>query len=147
MKPHNLILTVGIPGAGKTTWAREYQRRCPNTAIVSSDDMRFMLTGTTQCDPEQSSYIHQKTREKVAELLDKQDVIVDSTNTSVDEWIAYKRLYPYLFIAKVFDTPPEKAYIQQQHRERQVPYDVLEMKWNEFQKSKEMLDKVFNFIL
>ena len=35
-----VIITVGIPASGKTTWAKEYVQQHANTVIVSRDDVR-----------------------------------------------------------------------------------------------------------
>ena len=43
-----MILLSAIPGSGKSTWAKEYQRTHPNTYIVSSDGIRKRLFGNTQ---------------------------------------------------------------------------------------------------
>ena len=43
-----LILLSAIPGSGKSTWAKAYQKAHPNTYIVSSDDIRERLTGAVQ---------------------------------------------------------------------------------------------------
>ena len=37
-----------MPGSGKSTWAKAYQEAHPHTLIVSSDEIRFELTGQTQ---------------------------------------------------------------------------------------------------
>jgi len=36
-----LIATRGIPASGKTTWAREYCLKNPNTVRVNRDDIRY----------------------------------------------------------------------------------------------------------
>lgn len=144
---HNIIMTIGIPGCGKTTWAKEYQKTYPNIYIISSDEIRKEVTGTYVCDPAQSSMIHERAWERAQEVLKEHDVLIDSTNTSVDEWLRYKKLQPYIFIAKVFEVPPEEANKRQMFRERQVPMDVLEHKWAEYQKNKKYLGKVFNILI
>lgn len=40
-----LIVCTAIPASGKSTWARLYQKDHKNTYIVSSDEIRFELTG------------------------------------------------------------------------------------------------------
>lgn len=39
----NLFITVGVPGSGKTTWAKEKARQLGNTLTVSRDDIRRTL--------------------------------------------------------------------------------------------------------
>lgn len=144
---HNIIMLIGIPGSGKTTWARDYQKTYGNTYILSSDEMRKEVTGTYICDPRQSSMIHDRVFERAKELIKKHDLIIDCTNTSIDEWIRYKKLEPYIFIAKIFEIPPEEAERRQTCRERKVPFDVLQRKWDEYQRNKPYLGKVFNILM
>ena len=43
-----LIILSAMPGSGKSTWANKYQEEHPHTLIVSSDQIRYELTGATQ---------------------------------------------------------------------------------------------------
>ena len=43
-----MILLSAIPGSGKSTWAKEYQRTHPNTYIVASDEVRKKVSGSIQ---------------------------------------------------------------------------------------------------
>lgn len=75
-----LIITKGLPASGKTTWAKEYQSKNPNTVRVNKDDLRAMLHNS----------IHSKGREAFAlsvrdfivkkALSEGHEVIVDDTN-------------------------------------------------------------------
>jgi len=40
-----MILLSGIPGSGKSTWAKNYIKTHPNAHIVSSDELRLELWG------------------------------------------------------------------------------------------------------
>ncbi len=75
-----LIMTKGLPGSGKTSWAKEYQKANPNTILVCKDDLRAMLHNS----------VHSRGREEfVLEIrdfiiqkafIDGHDVIVHDTN-------------------------------------------------------------------
>jgi predicted kinase len=41
-----LIMLAGIPGSGKSTWARSYKKEHPATYIVDSDETRKKLMGS-----------------------------------------------------------------------------------------------------
>ena len=41
-----LIVLSAMPGSGKSTWAKKYQEEHPHTLIISSDKIRYELTGT-----------------------------------------------------------------------------------------------------
>lgn len=150
-----LILTIGIPGAGKSRWVSEYKKTHPLTHIISTDDIRLELTGIEQCvDPSQNNMIHDEARKRVKQILDDPskhyglgpEIIIDSTNCALDEWIAYKKLGASVIRAIVFDCEPEQAMIHQQQRERKVPLEIVQMKWNQLQENIPHLTKIFNMI-
>lgn len=145
-----LILTVGIPGAGKSTWAEWYASMDPthNTVVVSTDKLRKELTGTSNCNPAENEFIHSSARQRVKELLQQgHDVIVDSTNVDLEEWLKYKHLYPSIFIAKIFDVSPAEAMVRQERRERKVPLAILEDKWKTLQQNKHHVSILFDLII
>ncbi len=43
-----LILTKGLPASGKTTWAKEYIQKYPETANICKDDLRLQLGATNK---------------------------------------------------------------------------------------------------
>jgi predicted kinase len=43
-----LILTKGLPASGKTTWAKEYIQKYPETANLCKDDLRLQLNRTNK---------------------------------------------------------------------------------------------------
>lgn len=77
-----LTITRGLPGSGKTTWARAEVYRDPeNVARVNRDDIRMMLYGKTVLPPELEPMVT-KTQHHAAGALLKagKSVIVDDTN-------------------------------------------------------------------
>lgn len=99
MSQTQVILNVGVSGAGKSTWTTEYIKKTPNTVRINRDDIRKMLFGTLE------DYYTRKDlnwREKavteVEELLfvhalgKKQNIIVDNTNLKtayINKWIDF----------------------------------------------------------
>ena len=43
-----LIVLSAMPGSGKSTWAKKYAEEHPHTLIVSSDQIRYEITGQLQ---------------------------------------------------------------------------------------------------
>ena len=144
-----LILTVGIPGAGKTTWVEKYIRKHGSTCVVSTDAIRKELTGTAECDESQIQQIHTEARKRARHYLElKRDVVVDATNVDVEEWKAYKEicLPSTLMCAKVFEIDMEKAIRRVQKRGTvEVPRHRFEYKQQLFEASKPFLRKYFCF--
>ena len=68
MNRPSLILLVGVPGSGKTTYAEKYVEEHPNTIHISSDRIRAELWGSeaTQGDNnEVFSLMEYKTNRKL----------------------------------------------------------------------------------
>lgn len=158
MKFSILILTIGIPGSGKSTWVEEYHRNYPRSIVISTDVIRKELTGVIRCDPNQNALMHAEARKRVKAILDDPKyytadyplgptIVVDSTNCDPAEWIAYKRLGASIYIAKIFPVPPEEAMKRQLSRERVVPMDVLQAKWESYIRNKDKIPKLFNMVL
>ena len=154
-----IILTIGIPGCGKTTWVRNYKKQHPSVFIVSTDEIRKeWQNGIEQCiNPSLNDAIHDEARKRVKAIIDDEnnyggnngmgpEVIVDSTNTDVEEWIKYKKLNPTFLVAEVFETTPDAAFSRQQNRTRKVPLDIITWKWKQLQENKKYLSMIFNFI-
>ena len=75
-----LIILVGIPGSGKTTYAKNYIERNANTLHLSSDTIRAELYGdeSIQGDPSEVFSLMQK--RAVEALNEGYNVIYDTTN-------------------------------------------------------------------
>lgn len=153
-----IILTIGIPGSGKTTWVKEFAKKYPTTTfIVSSDEIRKELTGTYECNPEQNEMIHDEVVKRAKAILEDRknynngtlgpQVIIDSTNVSLEDWKKFKNLHPSLMVAKVFDVQPQDAFKRQSGRERKVPMYVLQAKWNTLEENRKYIPLFFNMIL
>lgn len=80
MYRHKLILLVGIPGSGKTTYAKEYARIHDNTVHLSSDSTRLELYGdeSIQGNPVEVFSLMQK--RAVEALNNGTNVLYDATN-------------------------------------------------------------------
>ena len=145
-----LIMCIGIPGSGKTTWVNEYVKAHSATVVVSTDEIRKELYGTSECDARLNPIVYNEAKARTRKALEeKHDVIVDATNTDIDEWTAYKELCPdnTIRVAKVFDVEPEEAFARMQGRERKVPMEILEKKWHELLTWGQWLPFFFKYII
>ena len=80
MNRPSLILLVGVPGSGKTTYAEKYIEEHPNTAHLSSDKIRAELWGSeaTQGDNNEVFSLMQSIAIEV--LNNGQSAVYDATN-------------------------------------------------------------------
>ncbi len=105
-----LIILRGIPGSGKSTWAREFVARCPWFHRICRDDLRQMFHGG-RYSPNSEKFIREMRNRLIYECLKYGgSVIVDDTNLK-DRDIREIREYAYIDMEAVpvrimdFDTP------------------------------------------
>lgn len=135
-----LIITVGLPASGKSTYAKQYVLDNPDTVRVNRDDIRNML----------GKYWMPR-RETVVTIIEEQairggllhgfNVVVDATNLNPKYRTNIER------IAEVFGATIEyvdftgvdiKLCIQRdQQRENPVGKMVIERMYNQYLKEKE----------
>lgn len=84
-----MILLSAIPGSGKSTWAKEYQRTHKNVYIVSSDQVRVKLFGSAQCFKNERLVWETFLSDINAHACEDCTVIADATNLQN----AYRRYY------------------------------------------------------
>lgn len=120
MKKQWVIVTVGISGSGKSTYARELKDLVPNVVEINRDEWRFKLF--TNGIQDWSKYKFTKEREnqvtqKCNELFDQavlnlQSVVISNTNLNqkdIDYWKAKADAVGYDFEVKYFPITFEEA--------------------------------------
>jgi predicted kinase len=89
-----LIVLSAIPGSGKSTWAKKYQKEHANTFIVSSDEIRLEFFGAVN-DFRDERRVWDTFLERLnhyAETMADVTVIADATNLQNK----YRRMYAEL---------------------------------------------------
>lgn len=78
----SLTLTIGLPGSGKTTVAKELRRLNPDTVLVSRDALREELFGEfTSYSPDQETLVTSLSEKAVDKALEQdRDVVVHDMN-------------------------------------------------------------------
>lgn len=75
-----IIITQGLPGSGKSTWAKEYQREFPNFKRINRDDLRTMFDDSRWSkEREKFIKISRNMLIKLA-MMEGFDVILDETH-------------------------------------------------------------------
>ena len=121
-----LILPIGIPGSGKTTWCKNFLSPY-NISIVSSDSIREELYGNESI---QGSFdkVFDIVYERAANILAEDGVVcVDATNVSkFARRQAIFTLRPKRIIYIIMNNNINRAKRQNQMRERHCPEYVIE---------------------
>lgn len=133
---NEFTMMVGLPGAGKSTYAEKYARE-HDALLISSDDMRELILGdVNNHDKEDQNYLFNVINNMIRDALEcKENVVYDATNMlrkhreALLKYIGdgyYKRC---IIIAKTI----EECFAQNLTRERQVPQDVIIRMYKSFQ--------------
>src|SRR3954452_1655919 len=120
-----VVLTIGLPGSGKTTW---FKRR--GVTPLSSDMLRSLLFDDITEQRYQNLVFSTLRSLLRARLIAKMPWnYVDATNLSPRErkqWIGMARSFGYEVQAVFFDVPLEVCLERNRKRERQVKEDVIQ---------------------
>lgn len=129
-----VLLTVGLPASGKSTYAKELITTNKNWARVNRDDLRSMVFNGFNRKKEKTIV---KSEMELAELyLSKgMNVVVDDTNLNPkvrDSWKAFCDEHGVEFKIKIFDTSLRECIRRDVLRQNSVGEDVIRRMWNEF---------------
>lgn len=132
-----IILTVGCPGSGKSTWAREFIAKNPGFFNINRDDYRQSIMGHEERD----EYKYTKKKESIvtymqhdaAHMILCQDgtkgVIISDTNLNPERrlgWEEYAKEWGHEVVYQVFDVPWTELVKRNAKRgTKAVPIDVL----------------------
>jgi len=92
-----LIIMQGIPGSGKSTWAKEFVKKASAeglTSSIRSTDDQFMVDGIYRFDIKKISMYHVRNQQFVYEDCVKgiDVVIVDNTNIRAEHAMLYANI-------------------------------------------------------
>lgn len=135
MNQSKLILLIGLPGAGKSTYAKEYIETHVNTIHLSSDAIRKELYGdeSIQGDPSEIFALMQK--RAVEALNNGLDVIYDATNMTRKDRTGIISVCPKFvqIEAHVIWASIEECIKRDAARERTVGKEVIDRMVKRFQ--------------
>lgn len=128
-----LYVLVGLPGSGKSTWAKMQEE----AIWLSSDAIRAELYGSEEVQDNPSKVFNLMFKRTVEALNSGKDVIYDATNTSRKRRTALIRdiknkTNGVTCCAVVFATPIETCIERNNARDRKVPEEVIYKMYKSF---------------
>lgn len=133
-----IILTVGCPGSGKSTWTREFISKNPGYFNINRDDYRQSIMGHEERD----EYKYTKKKEGIVTCMQfdaakgilysgdsVKGVIISDTNLNPERrlmWESFAKEYNWKVEYKVFDVSWTELVKRNSRRgSKAVPIDVL----------------------
>lgn len=133
---HTLILMAGIPGSGKSTWCKAYQKEHENVFVVDTDETRKKITGSYLVFPEKMEIIFDAMIEETNVLFkqhENEECTVIEDSIFLDD---YRRKYymdrikgydrAILFMVKMHDYSICYKQNKMRQKEKWVPDDVID---------------------
>lgn len=146
---YKLIYTIGLPGSGKSTWAREYQKENPNTVLVNKDELRAMLHNSVHSKGREDFVCMMRDFIITTALLKGHDVIVHDTNFHPSHPESFKKIVDLhnnsllpkqprvtLEVKDFSDVPLEECIRRDQKRPNYVGEKVIKKMYNQYLKPK-----------
>lgn len=135
MKNLKVILTIGIPCSGKSTWAKQFVKDNPSWIRVNRDDIREMIKSNFVLNSKGEDYVTVIQTEMIDNaLMMNYNVIVDNTNLKIEyieaicEQVKYKADVEF----KLFPIELKEALKRNWKRHRIVPDDIINRMYNQY---------------
>ena len=135
MNRPTLILLVGIPGSGKTTYAEEYINERTNTIHISSDRIRAELWGNEAIQGNNNEVFSLMQSRAIEALNNGQSVVYDATNITRKDRSYIISLCPKFakIECHIVWAPIETCIERDAARERTVGKEVIDRMLKRFQ--------------
>lgn len=131
----SLILLVGIPGSGKTTYANDYIEQNSNTIHLSSDAIRKELYGDENIQGNPGDVFSLMQKRAIEALNNGNDVIYDATNITRKDRAGIIGVCPKFVKIEchIIWAPIEVCIERDSKRERTVGKEVIDRMLKRFQ--------------
>jgi predicted kinase len=129
-------ILIGVPGSGKSTWAKDFVKSHDNWTRVSRDDFRDMLKNSGVVENKVENIINELVDATIEQsLLKKMNVIVDNTNLKEKyiQTIIEKFKYSADIEYQVFDVSLDKAIERDRNRtEKTVGKHIISKMYKDY---------------
>lgn len=145
-----LIVMIGPPGCGKSTWARAWQAAAPNRSRISTDEIRAQQFGDASVQGNWGIIWREVCKGWQRAIALNQDVVYDATNAdrrSRQQVLQTARALGFSrILAAWVQTPVSQCHQWNAQRDRQVPAEVIDRMAQQLDRSPPSLDEGFDEI-
>jgi predicted kinase len=134
-KNKQIIVTIGVPASGKSTWSKEFVKENPSYVKVERDDFRYGMKDISIGDKQFENFITELQFKAIhIALNNKYNVIVSDTNCNGKYLKILLEEFKYKadVTLKFFDTDLETCYARDVNRERSVGKNVIDRMFKGF---------------
>lgn len=138
-----LLITVGVPGCGKSTWIKEQGLEqyaiCPDKIRLLFSSPTMDLNGNFVISQKKDNKVWKLVFELIEQRMEKgMFTILDATNINKDTIATLDKLcskYGFRFFAKRFDVPLNELLVRNSNRDsvQQVPEEVIKKMFDRLQ--------------
>lgn len=137
-----IYITKGLPGSGKTYWAKQYQKDNPDTVLVNKDDLRAMLHSGVYSRGREDFVCNIRDAIVIRALEQGHEVIVHDTNLAPKHEAQMRQIASMIpwkgqceVIVKDFtDVPLDVCIKQDLQRTNSVGKDVIMQMYKQYLK-------------
>ena len=140
----NMICLAGMPGVGKTTWAKKFLENHPDYVYFNPDQYYAFFNGDDTVRDNTFEVWMSMFRDIHTAMKEDKNVLVDSDNLTFHQRMQWIEWFPEFEHILVFFEEPylvcEKRMLQ---RRRKLPYHVMLSKWEKWERPTKETDGRF----
>lgn len=147
-----LIVMSALPGSGKSTWAKKYFDKNPNTFILSSDEIRFEVTNSYS-DFSKQKKVWRIFNHRLKKLMKADDatIIVDALNDTNEIRLNYIKDFPkfdkYILVFMKKDKTELEYFNKKRPKYRWVPEESLRKLYSRFEDINDEVKKAYDEVI
>lgn len=140
----NMICLAGMPGVGKTTWARSFLKHHPEYHYFSPDLYYERINGDDCVRANTFEVWMAMFRDINTAMKQGKNVLVDTDNLTFHQRTQWIEWFPdFQHILVFFEAPFIVCYSQMINRRRKLPYHTMIAKWKRWERPTTELDGKF----